>query len=67
MRGNPQAASMRLLAVLPGERWTTWLEQTRQRRRRDELTTLEVKERRQHEERRAQRSGEHSPDLRRLR
>lgn len=67
MRGNPQAANARLLAVVPGRRWSTWLEDTREKRRRAAFERLELIERLAFERRRATRSGEPAPDLRRLR
>ena len=66
MRGQPQAASARLLTAMPGRRWATWLEQTRERRSRLRAERLEVMARLDAEERSARRTGEHAPDLRRL-
>ena len=66
MRGDPQAANARLLAVVPGGRWAAWLEHARQRRRRDKEEELEVIVRLEAERRRARRAGEYGPDLRRL-
>ena len=66
MRGQPQAASARLPAALPGRRWSTWLEQIADRRRRAREARLETIERLEAEQRRARRSGEYAPDLRRL-
>ena len=65
MRGQPQAASTRLPAALPSRRWSAWLEQTKERRRRLRAERLETIERLQSEERQARRSGEHTPNLRR--
>ena len=66
MRGQPQAASARLPAALPGRRWSTWLEETSQRRRRAREARFETIERLGAEQRRARRTGEYAPDLRRL-
>ena len=66
MRGNPQAASARLPSAMPGRRWSTWLEDIRQKRRRAAFERLELIERLAFERRRAARSGGHTPDLRRL-
>ena len=57
MRGNPQAASARLLAVAPARRWSAWLAQARQRRSEAQLEALVVAERMRAEERRARQSG----------
>lgn len=63
MRGNPQAASTRLLAAAPGRLWSTWLEEYREKRRRAAFERLEMIERLAFERRRAARSGELSaPD-----
>jgi hypothetical protein len=64
MRGQPQAASTRLPAALPGRRWSAWLEQTKDRRRRLRAERLETIVRLQSEQRRTQRSGEYRPNLR---
>ena len=66
MRGQSQAASARLPATPPGRRWSGWLEQTRERRRRGREQRLETIERLEAEQRRARRTGEYAPDLRRL-
>jgi hypothetical protein len=66
MRGQPQAASARLLAAVPGRRWSTWLEDTRQRRRLESAERLEIIARLAEEQRRARRAGEYRIDLRRL-
>ena len=66
MRGYTEAAGARLRAVTPGRRWSTWLEDAREKRRRTAFERLEVIERLAFERRRAARSGEHAPDLRRL-
>jgi hypothetical protein len=62
MRGNPQAASTRLLAAVPGRRWSTWLEEYREKRRRSAFERLELLERLAFERRRAARSGEYRAD-----
>lgn len=64
MRGYSQAAGARLRAVTPGRRWSTWLEQTMQRRRQRGAERLEVIERLQREQREARRSAWYGPDLR---
>ena len=64
MRGQPQAASARLPATLPGRRWSGWLEQTRERRRRTRVEQLKTIERLQSEQRRARRTGEYTPNVR---
>ncbi len=66
MRGQSQAASTRLPAILPGRRWSTWLEQTSERRHRAREERLETIERLEAEQRRARRTGEYARDLRRL-
>jgi hypothetical protein len=66
MRGESQAAGMRLLAAVPGGRWSTWIEQAKKRRHRDRVERLEAIHRLRAEERRARRAGEYAPDLRRL-
>ncbi len=63
MRGNPQAASARLLAVAPTRRWSAWLVRAQERRSRTQVEALEVIERLRAEERRGRRSGEYVPDL----
>ena len=64
MRGQLQAASTRLPATLPGRRWSAWLVQTKERRRRLRIERLETIERLQTEQRRARRAGEYTPNLR---
>lgn len=64
MRGNPQAASARLLAVAPARRWSAWLVRTQERRSRAQIDRLEVTERLRAEERRSRRSGEYVPQVR---
>ena len=66
MRGQSQAASPRLPAALPRRRWSAWLEQASEKRRRARVARLETIERLEAEQRRARRSGEYAPDLRRL-
>ena len=66
MREYSQAASTRLRAVTPGRRWSTWLEQSSERRRQRNVERLEVIERLQREQREARRSGPISPNGRRL-
>jgi hypothetical protein len=68
MRGQLRAAGtpLRLPAALPGRRWSAWLEQTKQTRRRLRAERLETIARLQAEERQTRRSGEHAPNLRRL-
>ena len=63
MRGNPQAASARLLAVAPARRWSAWLVRAQERRSRTQVEALEMIERLRAEERRSRRSGEYVPDL----
>jgi hypothetical protein len=64
MRGNPQAASLRLRAAAPARRWSAWLEQAQENRRRARLEQAEVIVRLLADDRRARRSGEHVPKLR---
>jgi hypothetical protein len=64
MRGNPQAASLRLRAAMPARRWSAWLMQAQERRQRVRLKELEVTERLRAEERRARRSGTYAPNVR---
>jgi hypothetical protein len=66
MRGQLQAANTRLPAILPSRRWSAWLTQTKQRRRRLQAERLETIERLQSEQRRARRTGGYAPNLRRL-
>jgi hypothetical protein len=63
MRGNPQAASARLLAVVPRPRWSARLEQAREGRIRARQERLEVIARLNEQARRARRSGEYVSDL----
>jgi hypothetical protein len=63
MRGNSQAASLRLRATAPARRWSAWLTQARERRAQARLDELEVIERLRAEARRARRSGEHRAEL----
>jgi hypothetical protein len=65
MRGNPQAESLRLRAAVPARRWSAWLEQVQDKRRRAQLERAEVIARLQADERRARRAGEYVPQLRR--
>ncbi len=64
MRGNPQAASLRLRAVAPGRRWSAWLVQAQKSRRRARLEQGEVITRLEADERCVRRSGEYTPRLR---
>jgi len=57
MRGDPQAVSSRLLAVLPGRRWSARPERTSRRPRLTAEERIQVIERLQAEERAARRSG----------
>ncbi|MBV8945492.1 MAG: hypothetical protein JOZ95_08730 [Solirubrobacterales bacterium] len=66
MRGQPQAASARLPAALPRRRWSTWLEQTSEKRRRAREERLETIQRLEAEQRHSRRTGDYAPDLRRL-
>lgn len=61
MRGQSQAATTRLRTPLPGRRWSTWLEQTKERRRRLRQERIETIARLQAEERRARGKGEYAP------
>ena len=63
MRGQPQAASARLPRTLPRRLWSTWLEQTSERRRQAREERLETIERLQAEQRRARQRGAYAPDL----
>lgn len=56
MRGNPQAANARLLAVLPGRRWSSRSAQANRRRRLSWEERLEIIERLEAQERQARRS-----------
>lgn len=64
MRGDPQAASARLPARAPARRWSAWLAQGQERRRRARMEALEVTERLRAEQRRSRRSGEYAPKTR---
>ncbi len=64
MRGNPQAASLRVRSGAPARRWATWLKQVREEHRRLRLEQAEVMVRLQAEERRARQSGQHVPQPR---
>lgn len=64
MRGNPQAASLRLRAGAPARRWSAWLEQAQEKRRRGRLERAEIVARVQEDERRGRRAGEYAPKLR---
>jgi hypothetical protein len=63
MRGNSQAASARLRADTPAQRWTAWLTRTREQRRRTRMERLETIARMQAEARHAQRAGSYHPRL----
>jgi hypothetical protein len=64
MRGDPKA-STRLLASGPGRRWSAWRVHTKRRKLALRNEQLEVIERLGAEERRARRTGEYTPDIRR--
>lgn len=57
MRGDPQAAGARLLAVLPGRRWSSWSESIARKRRVTAQKRIETIARLEAEERAARRSG----------
>ncbi len=57
MRGNPQAVSSRLLAVVPGRRRSSWSAPARRRPRLTAEERIEVIERLEAQERAARRSG----------
>jgi len=57
MRGDPQAAGARLLAVLPGRRWSSWSASLERKPRIAAEERIEIIERLQAEERAARRSG----------
>jgi hypothetical protein len=62
MRGDSQA-SPRLLAAVPGRRWSEWISETRGALREARADRLELIERAASEQRRTRRSGEYVPDL----
>ena len=64
MRGNPQAASLRLRAAVPGRRWSTRLEQAQETRRRARMERAEAIARLQADERRARQAGAYVTKLR---
>jgi hypothetical protein len=69
MRGDPQAAGARLLAVLPGRRWSSRPVPSDRRPRLTPEERLEITARLEAEERAARRSGRYATDplyLRRL-
>jgi len=66
MRGNPQAVSSRLLAVLPGRRWPSRPAPVSRRPRLTREERLEVIQRLQAEERAARRSGRYVAEARYL-
>ncbi|HUJ34494.1 MAG TPA: hypothetical protein VLW51_04740 [Solirubrobacteraceae bacterium] len=57
MRGQPQAAGARLLAVLPGRRWSSWSSPIEQKPPVTAEERIETIARLQAEERAARRSG----------
>ena len=57
MRGNPQAVSSRLLAVVPGRRRSSWSAPPRRRPRLTAEERIEVIERLEAQDRAARRSG----------
>ena len=57
MRGDPQAVSSRLLAVLPGRRWASWSASVERKPRVTAEERIETIERLAAEERAARRSG----------
>jgi hypothetical protein len=57
MRGVPQAAGARLLAVLPGRRWPSWSEPVQRKPRVTAEERIAAIQRLQAEERAARRSG----------
>jgi hypothetical protein len=57
MRGDPQAAGARLLAVLPGRRWSSWSEPIERRPRVTAKERIQTIARLEAEERAARRSG----------
>jgi hypothetical protein len=67
MRGDPQAANARLLAVLPGGRQRALRGRAKPKQRHDRAERLEVIERLQAQERYDRRVGEYAPNLRLLR
>jgi hypothetical protein len=59
MRGQSQAATTRLRTPLPGRRWSTWLQQTKETRRRQRQERIETIARLQAEGRRDRGAGEY--------
>jgi len=57
MRGDPQAAGARLLAVLPGRRWSSWSAPIERKPRVTAQERAETIARLESEERAARRSG----------
>ena len=57
MRGDPQAAGARLLAVLPGRRWSAWSAPIERKPRVTAEERIEIIARLEAEERAARRSG----------
>jgi len=57
MRGDPQAAGARLLAVLPGRRWSSWSARIERKPRITAEERIEIIARLQAEERAARRSA----------
>jgi hypothetical protein len=62
MRGDPQAVGARLLAVLPGRRWSARSAPVNRRPRLTPEERLEIVQRLRAEERAARRSGPHAAD-----
>ena len=69
MRGNPQAVSARLLAVVPGRRWSSWSVPAPRPRIAPEgrphispIERISMIERREAEERAARRSGRYAAE-----
>lgn len=63
MRGDPQAITGRLPSAAPARRWSSWIAQAIEERRRIRTERLEVIERLARQERRARERGQYIPEL----
>lgn len=67
MRGDSRAIGARPMAAAPGRRWPAWINRMKRSERMSLQEQLEVMERLSHEERRARRTGEFTPEIGRQR
>jgi hypothetical protein len=63
MTGEPQASAARLMPAVRRRRWSAWIAEVKQRRKRAGEDRLEVLERMERLERTARRAGEYLPEV----